>query len=49
MFFRDINIYGVVAIRSSDTVYELESHDLRMLSEPPDVGLIARKTGAVNS
>ena len=45
----DIDIDSVVSVRSSDTVYELKSHDLGVLTEPPDICLVTCKSCAVDT
>ena len=45
----DVDINGVVAVGTTDTGYEGEVHHLGMLTQPPDVGLIASQTGAMDT
>ena len=48
VLFGNVNVDGVVTDRTADVVNKLKSHDLRMLSEPPDVCLVSCKSGAVD-
>ena len=49
LVLRDIHIDGVVAVCTTDTIHERQVHHLRMLTEPPDVGLVASQTGTVDT
>ena len=45
----DIEIDGIVPIRSLDAIEEGKPHDPGILPQPPVVRLLARQSGAVNS
>ena len=49
LVLRNIHVDGVVAVSTTDTVHEGQIHHLRMLAEPPDVGLVASQTGTVDT
>ena len=42
-----IHVDSVVTVGTTDTIDERKIHHLRMLTKPPDVGLITRQTGAM--
>lgn len=46
---RDIDVDGVVAVSTADLLYPRQVHHLGVLTEPPDVGLVACESGAVNA
>ena len=45
----DVYINGVVAVGTTDAFLEGQGHHLRMLAQPPDVGLVASQTGTVDA
>ena len=45
----DIDVDGVVAVCTADTIHKWQVHHLGMLAQPPDVGFIACQTGAVDA
>ena len=45
----EVDIDGVVAVRTADAVHERESEHLRMAAEIPVVRLLPRQTGAVDA
>ena len=47
LVFRDIHVDGVVAVGTPYALLEGQAHHLRVLAQPPDVGLVARQSGAV--
>ena len=49
IFIRNVHVNCIVTIRTANTVYELQAHNLGMLTQPPDVCLIAGKTCAVDT
>ena len=49
MVFRDVYVDGVVAVGATDAVNEREVHHLRVLTQPPDVGLVASQTCTVDT
>ena len=49
MFLRDIDINGVVAVGTSDTINKGKVHHLRMLAQPPDIGLLSGEACAMNA
>ena len=49
MILRDINVDGVVAVGATNAVNEREVHNLRVLTQPPDVGLVASQACAVDT
>ena len=46
---RDIDVDGVVAVSTADLLYPRQVHHLGVLTEPPDVGLVACESGAVDA
>ena len=48
MLFGNINIDGIVTDGTADVINKLQTHDLRMLSEPPDISLVSCKSCAVD-
>ena len=46
---RDVDVDGVVAVGAADAVDEWQCHHFRMLAQPPDVGLVASQTSAVDA
>ena len=46
---RDVNVDGVVAVGAADLFHPRQVHHLGVLAEPPDVGLVACETGAVDA
>ena len=49
LVLRDIHIDGVVAVCTADTIHERQVHHLRMLAEPPDVGLVACQASTMDA
>ena len=49
LVLRDIDIDGVVAVGTTDALLEGQGHDLRVLAQPPDVGLVAGEAGTVDA
>ena len=49
LILRDVYIDSVVAVGTTDTLLEGQSHHLRMLAQPPDVGLVASQAGTVDA
>ena len=49
MILRDIYVDGVVTVGTTDVIHERQVHHLRMLAQPPDVGLVTCQTGAVDT
>ena len=49
LVLRDIHVDGVVAVSTTDVVDKRQVHHLRMLTQPPDVGLVTCQTGAVDT
>ena len=47
--FRDVHVYRVVAVGTANTFLEGQCEHLRMLAQPPDVGLVASQTGTVDT
>ena len=47
--FRNVNVNGIVTVGTTNSLHKRQGHHLRMLTEPPDVGLLTGKTGAVNA
>ena len=45
----DIDVDGVIPVRAADVVYELQPQNLGVLTQPPDIRLVARQTGAVDA
>ena len=45
----DINVDGIVSVCTADFLHERQVHHLRMLAQPPDVGLVARQTRTVDT
>ena len=44
-----INVNSVVPVRSAQTLYKLEIHNLRGLAQEPIIRLLARQSGTVNT
>ena len=49
LVLRDVHINGVVAVGTADALLEGQCKHLRMLAQPPDVGLVASQTGAMDA
>ena len=49
LVLRDVNVDGVVAIGTTDTLLERQAHHLRMLAQPPNISLVASQTGTVDT
>ena len=49
IFVANIDIDGVVAVSTTNTFLKRQSHHLRTLTQPPDVGLVACQTSAVDA
>ena len=49
LILRDIHIYGVIAVSSADSLLERQVQHLRMLAQPPDVGLLTSQTCTVDT
>ena len=45
----DVDVDGIVPVRTADVVAEGQVQDFRVLTEPPDIGLITGQTGAVDA
>ena len=45
----DIDIDGVVAVGTPNARHERQAHHLRMLAQPPDVGLLSGETRAMDT
>ena len=46
---RDVQVDGVVAVGAADLLHPGEVHHLRVLAQPPDVGLVTGQAGAVDA
>ena len=49
VFIADVYVDGVVAVGTADAFFEWEGENLGALAEPPDVGFVTSKTGAVDA
>lgn len=45
----DVDVDGVVTVRTADIVAERQVQDFRVLAEPPDIGLVAGQARAVDA
>ena len=46
---RDVDVDGVIAVRTADIVTERQVQNFRILTEPPDIGFVTSQARAVDA